>query len=379
VRHTKYRDIILNNACKKTPNKSNKDGNCGFGVFIYTFFKREECTMKHNQKRIQLTAPELSDIWTAYQADTLDICAVNFFLQHVEHPDIRSLLELSLRTSEKRKKREIEFFNGENHPVPMGFTDEDVHLNAPRLFSDKIHLEYVLQISNLNLLAYGTALGLASRTDVIDFFIENLRDTQAMHKQAKELAKELGIFVRAPIIPTPDRVDFVKKDSFLSGWIGDKRPLLGAEIANLIASAGRNSVGQAVITAFSQVAENSDVRKYFEKGRDIASKHYEIFSNILRESYLSDEMLLTPEVTASTVSPFSDRLMLNFVTTLIASGIGQYGMALSSSPRHDLAAQYTRLMADIGKYANEGANLLIDHGWMEQPPMAADRKDLTKR
>jgi hypothetical protein len=335
--------------------------------------------MKHNQNTIQLTAPELSDIWTAYQADTLDICAVNFFLQHVEQKDIRSLLERGLRSSEKRKKREIEFFRGENHPVPMGFTVEDVQLNAPRLFSDKIYLEYVLQMSKLNLQAYGTALGLAARTDVIDFFIESLRDTEDLHKQAKELAKELGIFMRAPIIPIPERVDFVKKDSFLAGWIGDKRPLLGAEIANLVASARRNSIGQAVITSFSQVAKDGDVRKYFEKGRDIAGKHYEIFSNILRESYLSDGMLFTPEVTTSTVSPFSDRLMLNFVATLIASGIGQYGMALASSPRHDLAAQYTRLMADIGKYANEGANLLIDHGWMEQPPMAADRKDLTKR
>jgi len=85
---------------------------------------------------------------------------------------------------------------------------------------------------------------------------------------------------------------------------------------------------------------------------------------------------VTSEVTDSTVAPFSDRLMMNFITTLIASGIGQYGYSLTSSPRHDLSVQYTRLIAKIGKYSNDGANILIEKGWMEQPPMAADRRDL---
>src|SRR5699024_9989482 len=85
------------------------------------------------------------------------------------------------------------------------------------------------------------------------------------------------------------------------------------------------------------------------------------------------------QVTTSTESPFSNRLMMNFITTLIASGIGEYGLSMSMSPRHDIGVMYTRLIAEIAAYANEGANILINNAWMEEPPMAADRKKLVKR
>jgi hypothetical protein len=38
------------------------------------------------------------------------------------------------------------------------------------------------------------------------------------------------------------------------------------------------------------------------------------------------------------------------------------------SARYDLLAKYGRMSLEVGKYAEEGASLLIDHGWLEQPP-----------
>jgi hypothetical protein len=40
----------------------------------------------------------------------------------------------------------------------------------------------------------------------------------------------------------------------------------------------------------------------------------------------------------------------------------------------DLAAQYHRLMAEIEQFAEDGANIMIEKGWLEQPPKAPDRK-----
>lgn len=37
------------------------------------------------------------------------------------------------------------------------------------------------------------------------------------------------------------------------------------------------------------------------------------------------------------------------------------------------------LIADITKYAEDGANLLIKNGWMEQPPTFDDRDKLAKQ
>lgn len=340
--------------------------------------RKDNGKMENNQQQVPLTSAEISSLWTAYQADTLNIYSMNFFLTHVADEAIRQVLAHALEIAKKRNEAEIQLFNSENHPIPQGFTEKDINFNAPRLFSDKLYLQYTLYMTYLDMIAYSTGLSMGSRTDMMHFFSESLSDVQDLHQQAKELAKEKGIYIRPPQIPTPQQIEFVKEDRFLAGWFGERRPLLGTEIAMLAYNSDRNALGQAVITGFSQVAENKEVKHYFERGREISGKHYDIFSDILHENYLSDGILLTAEVSESTVAPFSDKLMMNFVTTLIASSIGQYGAAIAASPRHDLGVQYMRLTAEVARYANDGAKILIENGWMEQPPMAANRKDLAK-
>lgn len=333
--------------------------------------------MENKKHDIPLTSSEISSIWTSYQGNTMDICGISFFLTHIKDQQIRHVLEHALTLATNRVEKEIQFFKEEDYPVPQGFSEKDINFNAPRLFSDKLYLEYILNMTYLSLAAYGGALALADRTDVVDFYTMNLTETQNLHKEAKELAKEKGIYIRSPRIPKADKIDFVKKDSFLAGWFGERRPLLGVEIANLVFSSRRNSLGQAVITGFSQVAKDKEIRRFFERGREISGKHIKVFSSILQENYLPDGVLLmTSEVTDSTIAPFSDNLMMNLITSLITSGIGQYGVAIATSPRHDLGVQYTRLIAEIARYSNDGANIMIERGWMEQPPMAANRKDL---
>jgi hypothetical protein len=52
-----------------------------------------------------------------------------------------------------------------------------------------------------------------------------------------------------------------------------------------------------------------------------------------------------------------------------------YSNALSLNGRQDLAAMYVKLVADVGLYMEDGSNILIENGWLEQPPHAAKRED----
>ncbi|WP_396265848.1 DUF3231 family protein [Halobacillus shinanisalinarum] len=36
-------------------------------------------------------------------------------------------------------------------------------------------------------------------------------------------------------------------------------------------------------------------------------------------------------------------------------------------------------MADTALYAEDGSNIMIDNGWLEQPPGAADRKKISQK
>jgi hypothetical protein len=46
------------------------------------------------------------------------------------------------------------------------------------------------------------------------------------------------------------------------------------------------------------------------------------------------------------------------------------------SPRHDLGSIYVRLSAEVSQFVEDGANIMIENGWLEQPPQASDRDQL---
>jgi hypothetical protein len=332
----------------------------------------------NSEHHSKLTASEVSNLWTFYSQGTMMVCGLRYFINKVENPDIRSTLENALAISQQHVDSARQIFKQENYPIPIGFTSNDVNIDAPRLFSDNFFLIYTLNMAKFLTLGYGLAAATSAREDIVDFYNHSVDQAQSLHKKAKCLALEKGIYVRPPYIPKPDKPEFVNSQQFLAGWFGERRPLLGIEISNLILNIKRNALGKAMIIGFSQVAQSKEVRKYMERGRDISAKHIEVFSSILNDEYLPAPMTWDHEVSDSTVSPFSDKLIMFHISVLSASGIGQYGMAMSTSPRRDLGTHYTRLSAEIGKFAEDGAKIMIKNGWLEKPPQAADREQLAK-
>lgn len=328
----------------------------------------------------KLTSAELSQLWTSYQNDTASICILKYFLHIAEDPDAQTLLDHALKMSQAHIEQLTGIFNKENYPVPIGFSkNQDVNLEAPRLFSDQYLLHFMYQMSQISLNAYSMSKALAVKSDIDTYFAECLREASELDTMAKDALLKKGLFVRAPYIPYPEKADFVKKQSFLTGWFGERRPLLSLEIANLFGNFQRNALGSATLVGFSQVAQSKQVGKFFVRGKEIAEKHNEIFSSILREDDLPVPMNSDSFVTESRVSPFSDKMMLFIVTALIGLGIGYYGTSISTSLRRDLTGQYDRLIHEILKYSEDGANMLIDNGWMEEPPRASDRDDLANK
>jgi hypothetical protein len=57
-------------------------------------------------------------------------------------------------------------------------------------------------------------------------------------------------------------------------------------------------------------------------------------------------------------------------------GLGTNGLSFSRVMRRDISLAITRFMAEIALYAEDGVNIMIDKGWLERIPQAADRKEL---
>ncbi|MCM3584854.1 DUF3231 family protein [Mesobacillus maritimus] len=327
---------------------------------------------------IRLTSSEVGGLWANYIADSMFVCVYKYYLAKVEDEETKKILEHALDVSQQHVQVVTKIFKEEGHAIPLGFTENDVNVDAPRLFSDEFFLFYTKHMTKGALVTYGAILPHTFRKDIREHFMSCISSTMELFNETTDLLLSKGIEVRSPYIPYLQEVDMVEKQHFLAGWMGKQRPLSAAEITHLYSNVQTNHMGTSVITGFAQVANSKEIRDYFRRGIVIAKKQIEVFSKYLHENNLPVPVTWDAEVQDITESPFSDKLMLYQISMMTAAGMGNYGTAISASPRRDIAADYVRLQGEIGLYAEDGLNLQIKHAWMERPPHAADRDELMK-
>lgn len=331
--------------------------------------------MEHN---IRLTSPEMASLWTSYLSDSMAICVIKYMLEKVEDTQIRPVFEFALHLAQTHTQTIAGIFKEESFPIPFGFTDQDVDLSAPRLFSDTFWLMYLHEMTIHGLTGYAISLTTATRSDIREYFTKCNSSSMELYHKTIDVLLSKGLFSRPPYISTPESAEYVEKQSFLNGWFGDRRPLNAVEISNIFFNLKKDNVSRALQIGFSQVAKSNDVRDFMIRGADVTFKHIEVFSSILHDNDLPSPMRWESEITNSTIAPFSDKLMMFHAQLLVSTAIAFYGAGMAACMRRDIALQYQRIITETQKYAEDGANILINHGWLEQTPRADDRKALAR-
>jgi hypothetical protein len=326
-----------------------------------------------NERNVRLTSSELANLWSSWMESSIKEQIVKYFLIIVDDPDIKDVLEYTLGIAKKHLCIISEIYSLEKHPIPIGFTDGDINLDAPRLFSDSFVLSFLEGMAIIRLDGYSTALQMSTRADVRKYFTECVADPAEIYNKTVSVMLSKGIYTRPPFIPVPEKIDFAKKQSYLAGYLGKQRTLNSIEISHLFSSLQRNSLRKAMLKAFGQVTGSEQVRRYMDRGREIANKHVEIFSSLLIKNNLPVSMPWDNGVIESKISPFSDKLMMQQVRVSNVVLTVAYGKALAVV-RHDLVVDFSRLMAEVLKYLEDGLNILIENGWLEEPPQAQEVK-----
>ncbi|GGH84704.1 hypothetical protein JOD43_003126 [Pullulanibacillus pueri] len=321
----------------------------------------------------------MGKLWATYVGNTLGKCVISYFLKHVDDSDIKKVLDYAMGLSEKYIKKMEDLFQKKNFPTPIGLTEEDVNLEAPRLFYDEFYLHYMQYLAKAGMSIYSAAIPLVTRKDVRQFFAEALDGTVKLLSDVHDLLKSKGTLNTPPPMPPPKGVHFVQKQDFLNGFIGDVRPLHGLEVAHLFDNLNNDITSKALINGFMQVAKDEKVKKFLERGENINRKHIEKLSQKLSEAHLPSPPLLDHLVTKSTTSPFSDKLMTFHKIDMFSMKIRSYANGASLNGRRDIGSLYGKCMLDVSLYVEDGANIMIEKGWMEQPPEVIDREDLTSK
>jgi len=320
-----------------------------------------------------LTAFEMGKLWATYMGNSMSIQILDYFLQHCDDEDIRLLLENGLALSKDFTQKIEGFFKNENFPIPIGFTKEDVNLGAPRLYEDEFYVHYLKYAAKAGMSLYAVAVPLVMREDIREYFIYCNQCTMVFLGQINDVLMEKKYIAAPPIIPTPDGLEKVDKQSYLNGFFGDVRPLQALELIHLWDNIENNVTSMALLLGFHQTVQDQKIKALFKRGLDMTDKAVKQYKEKLHLEHLQSPAFLDHLVTTSTYSPFSDKIMLFHKVDMFAMKIRSFGNSLAVTARRDINFLYGRTLKNIGLFVDDGMNILIDKGWVESPPIAYDR------
>jgi hypothetical protein len=336
----------------------------------------QEAFIMSDIKKIPLISSEIAGLWNSYMSDTMMECVLKYYLNRVDDEQTRALMQKTSTLIKQHIGEVTNLFNEIELPIPVGYTDNDVNINAPRLFTDGFYLHYLGFMSRIMMHNYTLILNQIARKDIREFFSKRIIESVDLYNNAEELRLSKGIAIRAPRVEVTKEVQYIKSPSFTLDWFGEKRPLLVLEITYIYAIIFSNIVGRAISTGFGQVSKMKKNSDCFFEGKAVASKQIEELTSLLTDEGVPIPSASDSYVTDSTLAPFSEKLMLNHAMMLSSSRISSLGIAMADTLRSDLQTKYMKYISADLSYSKNGAGILIDNAWLEQSPQAIKHENL---
>jgi len=327
----------------------------------------------------RLTTSEIAQLWISYVEHTMLRCQWKYFLATTKSPYIREIESETLERIEHRIRIIAGFLEMDNFPLPIGFSDSDINIDAPPLYSESFLLHF-LRIELKTSLSFNSLnVGMSTRPDVRDFFSACVESSIRLNTKVTDFMLSEGILAKPPTVAISDGIQFINEPGFLTGFIGEKRPLLAIELAHLYNNALSNDIGRILLAGFKQVAPSKEVQKFMEKGIQLCND----FVDTLSAKAMNDQIYLTfthdTGVTTSTITPFSEKLMMFHIAVLNAKAIGEYGVSIAACMRHDLVKTYSQMIIEAGQYSEQCAKFMMRKGWLEEPPQVPNREMLARK
>ncbi|MFP7472251.1 DUF3231 family protein [Niallia taxi] len=317
-----------------------------------------------------LTSVELGALWTTYHKKTMILRVLEHLIQHAEDNKAKSLMSgLYEKLEKKVEEMEIMIKDG-GAALPSGFTKEDINEHAPALFTNGFDVMFCRILKEISMGMYVLHTTISYRDEIINFYRELTELTHMYYRHFTDylLAKE---FLQLPTtIKMPNSVDFISDTSYMKGTnlLGQKRQLNTVEYGLLHHSVETNLFGMQLMKAFAQCSTDKEAKQYFTKGQQLSVEILQGTEKILVENNIPSPTLPGGLLTSSTEAPFSERLMLYCTYLLGGFSIGGQGFSSAFILRNDVIAKSAIFAKDAFEYTMEGAKVMMEKGWMEEPP-----------
>ncbi|WML44159.1 DUF3231 family protein [Neobacillus sp. PS3-40] len=331
-----------------------------------------------DKEKLKLTSSEIGTLWGEYVNGTMTDVVNRYMFSIIEDESIKAIFEDAIITFEKQKKQLVTFFENEGFPIPIGFTESDQNIGAERLFTDIFCLNYLHVMTLHGLLGHTTSLGVSVREDLRYFYDSCDNDAKKMYHRTIELLLEKGNFQRDPLFYPAKNPEFISSQDFIDGFFGKGRRLAATEIITISFNLKKSIMAKTLSIGFSQVAQSKEVRKFLEDSEKTADSQIQSFSKIMHSDNLPAPKSWETEVTTSTDSPFSDKLMMYHIGFLYQAAQAYHGLGLASAMRTDLVTAYESIILKNLMVTKKWFDIMVQNKWLEQPPLAPNRKEIAK-
>lgn len=331
-----------------------------------------------DKDKIKLTSSEIGTLWGEYVNGTMIDVVNKYMFSIIQDESIKIIFEDAIKTFEKQKNQLITFMENEGFPVPIGFTELDLNKGKERLFTDIFCLNYLHIMTLHGLLGHSTSLAVSVREDLRFFYDSCDNDGKRMYHQTIDLLLEKGSFQRDPLFYPAENPEYVSSQDFADGFFGKGRTLSALEIISISFNLKKSIMAKTLAIAFSQVTQTKEIRKFLEYAEKTADQQIKDFSKIMQTDNLPVPKSWETEVTNSTDSPFSDKLMLYHIGFLFQAAQAYHGTGLASAMRTDLVSTFESTVLQNLLLTKKWFNIMVQNKWLEQPPLAPNRKEIAR-
>lgn len=332
--------------------------------------------MKNEQ--MKLTSSEIGSLWGEYINGTATDIVNKYMYSIIEDEAIKAIFHEAIQTFESQKEQIKTFIEKEGFPVPIGFNETDLFPGKQRLFTDAFCLNYLNIMTLHGLLGHSTSLGVSVRKDLRQFYDSCDDAAKDMYHKTTDLLLEKGLFQRDPLYYAYDHPTFISSKDFKDGFFGKGRTLSAIEIISISLNLKKSIMAKTLSIAFSQIAQAKEVKKFLRDSEKTADGQIKTLAKILQADNLPVPKSWETEVTQSNDSPFSDKLIMYHTGFLFQAAQNYHGAGLASSMRTDLISTYEATILQNLLVTKDWFDIMVKNKWLEQPPLAPNRKEISK-
>lgn len=174
-----------------------------------------------------ISSSEIGTLWQTYQEKALIMRFLEYFIQKADDQESRNLLgglwqELNFYVKEMEK-----VFDEQGMVKPVGFTSEDVNIEAPKLYDNGFDILFIRVLKQVSMGLYTLNMNMSYNNRVIAIYEGLTTITQKIYKLATMYLLEKGLLSQPPKVTMPKKTEFIESKKYMKGMklFGDKRAL----------------------------------------------------------------------------------------------------------------------------------------------------------